>query len=257
MKRASIVGLVVLGGIFTASVGTAQQGGEGVLDLPLTSSPAWKSIPLRDALGHLGSAVGGDSYVLFGLEEELYNGQDPRVDLEVEPEMTLGGALHEILAQLPPYELEVVSDHLINLRPVGAKQDTNNILNLVVPSFDAVSQPAYIILSAPLDVIPELNEALTPKPEPGKHVITLYSRLGGNDGPPITLHPRNATIRAILNAASEATEPFFPDQDPHGWVYAFDPDPPAGHLKHSWQALFSMQLHSIQRKKSGQKSPDK
>jgi hypothetical protein len=212
------------------------------LDLPLEESQPWDSIPLKDALEHLAGSV-GESFALFGLEQELDAGKGPTVTFQAKSGMTLGDCLRTILAQLPPYEIEVVSDHLIDLRPVGAKRDPDNILNLRVPSFDVVSMGAYWILAAPRDLIPVLNEALTPKPEPGKQMITLY--MGGyQGGPPITLHLKNVTVREILNAASEATEPFYTRGQvglaPEGWVYTFDPNPHPGYVKHSWATLFGL-----------------
>jgi hypothetical protein len=179
---------------------------------------------------------------LFGLEEALTDGKEPIVSLQVRADTTLGAALREILAQLPPYEMEVVSDHLIDLRPKGAKADPDGILNLRIPTFEAVSTAAYGILDAPRDLIPELNQALRPKPEPGKQVIELYSG-GYHGGPPATLHLKNVTVRDILNAASVATEPSFDDHKPdapRGWIFAFDPNPPPGKSRYSWRSFFCL-----------------
>lgn len=229
--------LVILACLFSLpQSGRAQ--GAGLLDLPLVESPAWKSIVLSNALGQLGSCV-QEGYVLFGLEETLQGGKEPTVSFQVKPGMALGDSLREILAQLPPYDVEIVSDHLIDLRPAGAKQDPNNILNLRIPNFDAVSMKAYSILDAPRDVIPPLNEALTPKPEPGKRVITLY--FGGyHGGPMITLHLKNVTVREILNATAVASERSTPAEKPRGWLYALDPEPRAGKPRHSWGSLLSL-----------------
>ena len=139
--------------------------------------------------------------------------------------------------------MEVISDHLINLRPIGAEEDPDNILNFLVASFDAVSKPAYEIVGAPPDLIPELKVALRPKPEPGKQVVELWSG-GYYGGPPVTLHLKNATIRDIINATSVATEPYYANhvlgQAPRGWVYTFNPNPSQGNSKYSWKSLLSM-----------------
>jgi hypothetical protein len=246
--------LLLLAGWLVGSSPLCGQQAVSLLDLPVLTAGPWQAIPLRDALGHLGSSV-SEGYVLFGLEEQLRDGKGPTVNLDIRTETRLGTALRDLLAQLPPYEMEVVSDHLINLRPKGTKDDPDSILNLRVASFDAVSKPAYVILDAPRDVIPELNAALRPKPEPGKQVIELYFG-GHHGGPPVTLHLKNVTVREILNATSVATDPYaddhLPGQAPRGWVCTFNPNPSPGNSNYSWGSLFSMprtwRLHENQRK---------
>jgi hypothetical protein len=212
-----------------------------VLDLPLLPMGLRQSVPLREALSDLGQ-LPREGFVLFGLEERVTDGKEPTLNLDIKTDTTLRAALREILAQLPPYEMEVVSEHLINLRPKGAKEDPDNILNLRVRTFEAVSTAAYGILDAPRDFIPELNQALRPKPEPGKQVIELYSG-GYHGGPLVTLHLRNVTVRDILNATSVATEPSFDDHKPdapRGWICVFNPAPPAGNSKYSFRTLFAL-----------------
>ncbi len=238
-KRILGARLILAVGLLASS---AQPGGgqeTGLLDLPMVERQGWKSVALSNILGEVGSSVRG-GYVLFALEETLDNGKEPTISLhEVRPGMTLGDSLREILPQLPDYEMEIVSDHLIGLRPFKAKQDPDNILNLRVASFDMVSKPAYAILDGPHVVIPELKQTLAPKPGPGEQVIELY--FGGyHGGPPITLHLKNVTVREILNAAAVASEPFAPSQKPRGWFYAFDPDPPEGPPRHSWKSFLSL-----------------
>ena len=242
MIRIPIVSLFLTGTLFLVPLHSARSQAVDVLDLPVRSSPAWKSIALSDALGQLGSYV-QDGFILFGLEENLQDGKEPRVDFEAKSGTTLRRVLRDILAQLPPYEMEVVSSHLVDLRPAGAKGNTKNPLNLRVPDFDVISRPVYGILGAPRRVIPELDEVLTPKAEPGKQAITLY--FGGADGGPrVTLHLKNVSVREILNAASVASEPFFAYHDrtraPAGWVYCFNPNPSPGNSGHSWKWNFTM-----------------
>lgn len=236
-KVAIALGVAVLLAALTSANLTAQA--SGPIDLRVADCASWKSIALRDALGQLGGCVSG-GYVLFGLEEVLKDGKEPEVDLHVKPGTTVGTALKEILRQLPPYEVEVTSEHLIDLYPKGAKTDPDNLMNLRIPAFNATVKDAYTILGAPRDVIPSLNAALTPKPEPGKQVITLY--FGSiHGGPPISLHLKDVTVRQILNAATVASESSFPERDIRGWVYTFDPAKPLSTgYRYTWATLYSL-----------------
>lgn len=144
-----------------------------VLDLSVLPMEPRQSVPLRDALSYLGQ-LPREGFVLFGLEERLTDGKEPAVNLDIKGDTTLGVALREILVQIPSYEIEVMSEHLINLRPKGAQDDPDDILNFRVREFDWVSKPAYAILNDPRYTIPGVNEALRPKPEPGKQILELY-----------------------------------------------------------------------------------
>jgi hypothetical protein len=211
---------------------------------------------LQEALSALGQSP-REGFALFGLEERLTDGKEPTVHLRIKAGTTLGVALREVIAQLPPYEMEVVSDHLIDLRPKGAKEDPGNILSLRVPTFDTASTAAYGILDAPRDFIPELNQALRPKPEPGKQVIELYSG-GYHGGPAVTLHLKNVTVRDILNAASVATEQSFGEHKPdapRGWIFAFDPNPPSGESRYSWRSFFCLPSYWHLGVREGEKPP--
>jgi len=226
------------------------------LDLPLLPTGPRQSLPLQKALSALGQSP-REGFVLFGLEERLRDGKEPTVDVHIGADATLGVALREVIAQLPPYEMEAVSDHLIDLRPKGAREDPDNILNLRVPTFDTASTAAYGILDAPRDFIPELNQALRPEPEPGKQVIELY--FGGyHGGPPVTLHLKNVTVRDILNAASVATEQSYGDHKPdapRGWTFAFDPNPPSGKSKYSWRSFLCLPSYWHLGVREGEKPP--
>jgi hypothetical protein len=195
---------------------------------------------LRDALGQLGACVSG-GYVLFGLEETLRDGKQPVVDLDVKPGATVGTALKQIIRRLPPYEIEVVSGHLVNLLPKGAKKDPENPMNLRIPSCNFEDVGLDTVLGAPRDVIPALDRALTPKPEPGKRVIRLYVQGFNPSATPVTLHLKNVTVRDILNAAALASEKSFSHSAPLGWVYTFDPAKPlTSGYRYTWATLNSL-----------------
>jgi len=210
-----------------------EQDDRQVLGLALSPAPlVRRRIPLPQALGEVGSALRG-GYALFGVELRLRGGRVPTVSLNLQAGSGLGGALRQILAQVPGYKFEVVSLHLVNIYPVGAKDDAEDLLNLRVPRFDVAGVRQGFILSHPLGFIPELKARIEPI-SPSLEVGSVLSP----SGPTITVHLRNVTVRQILNAVSEPTESLAASSAPLGWISTFSPDPklPAGG-KYSWGAL--------------------
>jgi len=228
-----------------------------VLSLPLfPASISRDNTTLTQALGVVGAYV-QDGYVLFGLELLSKDGQEPVVTVNLLPNSHFEDGLRQIMGQIPGYEYEIISEHMINMYPVGAKKNPADLLNTPVTKFDAVDVDPGGVLTAPADFIPELAARLKPKtsagPQPSGHGGSVFR----SNVPPITLHLKNTTVRKILNAASEAMEQFPPDHQPIGWTYMFQPDPalPAGG-KHSWAFLFSAPNNwKKQAAKSAQYSP--
>lgn len=212
----------------------------GVQDASLLKRPLFPvhlrgdKLPVTQALAQIGSAVKNE-YVLFGIEVQLSKeGAEPSVNLDLPPGSTLGDALREVLGQLGGYEFEVVSPHLVNVHPRGAKKGPGNVLNTQVRRFDVVKQPPGDILSRPKDFIPELKTRLSSGATTGRPSGSIGPGLRST-GPTVTLHLRDVSVREILNAVSVATEQFPGDHSPMGWVYAFRPDPtlPTGG-QHTW-----------------------
>lgn len=213
---------------------------EPVLSLPLFPADIVSNhVPLTQALGVVGVSV-QHGYILFGLELHSKDGLEPIVSVNLPPESRVEDGLRQIMGQIPGYEYEVISEHMINIYPVGAKKNPADLLNTPVTRFDAGDVDAGGILTAPADFIPELAARLRSKasavPQPSGHGGSVFR----SNVPPITLHLKNTTVRQILNAASEATEQFPPNHQPLGWTYLFQPDSasPIGG-KHSWTFLFS------------------
>lgn len=217
----------------------AQDLEQSVLSLPIfPASLTRERIPLSRALGDLGSYV-RDGYVLFGLELRAKDGHEPVVSIDLRPGSTLGDGIHQLLAQLPGYRYEVISAHLINIYPKGSKEDANDILNTRVHRFDVTNVDPSQILSDPKDFIPELASRLTLRQGPPKPAGSAGDIMGGS-GPRISLHLHDTTLRQILNAVSNATDNFPPEQQPLGWLYSFKEDPslPMGGA-HAWTFLWS------------------
>lgn len=231
----------------TARAGTVES---QLLRLPIFPAPiVLQGVALPTAVSEVGAQLRG-GYVLFGIELHLKEGRPPIVNLNLRPGSTLGDALRQMFQQLPDYRFEVASAHLINIYPAGAKQDPSDLLNMRIARFDVVGQSAYTILSLPEHFIPELRTRLSPGAT--GEVGTILSPVGTETE--ITLRLRNATLREILNAASEATERFPPKYPPSGWVCSFTPDPalPAGGV-YSW-ALVSSAPHDW-KQQAGSASP--
>lgn len=219
----------------------SNQQAQAVLNLPLLPVQiARDHVTLTQALGAFGVYVQG-GYTLFGIELRAKDGKEPLVSLNLTPGSRLGDALRQIMAQMPGYEYEVVSQHMINIFPLGARKDQEDVLNIAVPQFDVTGADAVQILTSPMDFIPELaawlwsrNPGESPKP-------TGYGgEVMRSTNPPVTLHLKNTTVRQILNAVSEATEQFPPDHQPLGWSYLYQPDQvlkTGG--KHLWMFLFT------------------
>lgn len=204
------------------------------LDLSLFPAPiTGNNLALSQALGTIGVYVQG-GYVLFGVELQT----KPLVSVNLTPGSHLRDGLHQIMVQIPGYEYKLVSEHMINIDPSGAEKDSKDLLNTPVPQFDAISVDPTQILTSPSEYIPELEAKLQPR-TPGQPYGYGGVRARSNV-PAVTLHLRNTTVRAILNAASEAMEEFPPQTQPVGWAYLFQRDPslPAGG-KHSWMFIFS------------------
>jgi len=219
----------------------ANQRGQPVLNLPLFPAPIVRDhTPLTLALGTIGASV-QDGYALFGVELHAKDGKEPLVNLNLPAGSHLGDGLSEIMAQVPGYEHEVVSVHMINIYPVGAKRDSTDVLNTPVARFDAKSADPTQILTNPSEFIPELASRLNPRRSTAGPRPSGYGGASSRSKvPTVSLQMNQTTVRQILNAASEAMEGFPPEYYPVGWAYLFQPDPtlPAGG-KHSWSFVFS------------------
>ncbi len=151
----------------------------------------------------------------FGIElADADHPVQPTVLVSPPADGTLGAFLRDVFRQMPGYEYETVSEHMISVYPRGAKDDPNDLLNVKVPRFDVANAQAGPIMGFPDLFIPELHDKMFPV-QPGRpQQITVYAGPVAV-GPNVTLHLRNVTVREILNAVAVATE----GDDPYGWIY--------------------------------------
>ncbi len=258
--RTTVVSLLWMLTLVTAAQAQkpANHDEQTVLTLPLFPSDIVRNhVPLTQALGVVGTYV-QEGYVLFGLELHSKDGQEPLVTVNLPPGSHFEDGLRQIMSQIPGYEYEVISAHMVNIYPAGAKKDPVDLLNTPVPRFDAVNVDPAQVLTRPTDFIPELAARLRPKmsayPQPSGTAGSVFE---DPNAPKSSLHLKDTTVRQILNAASEAMEQFPPSLQPIGWTYLFEPDPasPIGG-KHSWAFLFSAPRNWKQdAAKSGQYCP--
>jgi hypothetical protein len=190
------------------------------------------------ALGEIGWRVQG-AYVLFGVEMREKEGKEPTVDLKLAEGATLDDALRDVMRQMPAYTLEVVSDHMVDIYPTGAKDDASDPLNLRVERFDFVDDRPGTLLNGPEAYISELRKRLVQRSKGPPYPVEYSSIIMvGMLEPRITLHLRDVTVRQILNAASEATQAFPPKLLPSCWSSLLHPDPVwAVGGTYSWRAF--------------------
>jgi hypothetical protein len=148
-----------------------------------------REAPLTLALSELGRHVGKD-YVLYGAEIRTDEHGEPLVSLELDPGSTLEDGLRQIVRQHPEYSYKVESAHLINVYPVDAVRDPQDVLNLVIPRFNVDAVPAGLLVTWPERFIPELKDRLTVK-VPGQQQIDLYVGAVAT-GPTVTIRLRRS-----------------------------------------------------------------
>jgi hypothetical protein len=179
---------------------------------------------LTQALAEVGWHCQG-GYLLFGVEVQLTQGKEPMVDVDAPAGATVGEALGQIMRQLPGYRLQVVSEHLINVYPAGAKSDPNDALNLRIDHFDVVDKPPDVLVNYPPLFMPALGNRLAERKSGPSLAYQFPSQWVEGVGPKVTLHLRNMTVREIFNRVSEASEKLPAKYLPVGWVASLSPDP--------------------------------
>ena len=180
-----------------------------------------RGIPLTEALRTIGADV-EKGYISFGVEVYVTAGKEPVVDLDVPPGASVDDVRRQLSRQLPQYEFDIVSPHLVSVCPKVAMRDPKDPLNIRVLRFDANGEAAGAILTWPERFIPELRQRTGSQGGADNKHIDLYVGPVAV-GTAVKLSLRNVTVRQILCAVSEATEDTGPKDVPLGWEYSFDP----------------------------------
>jgi hypothetical protein len=130
---------------------------------------------------------------------------------------------------VPQYEYDAISPHFISIHPRGAKDDAGDVLNIRISRFDINQTFAGAVLGYPVQFIRELRERLYPQ-TPGQTAQTFLYMGPVIQGPEVTVHLTDVTVRDALNAISIATEGTAGDEDyPVGWTYRSAAESKADH----------------------------
>ena len=179
---------------------------------------AWNftsTVPLTQALSWIGTSVDGN-YVLFGIEIDVSDNQEPAIHLPIDSGSTLGDALREVGRQVPDYRFEVIGEHLIHVYPGSRKQRADDVLAIRIPEFDIKNIAPKTVLAAPGHYIPLLSRY------PGTAPPDFISPIST----PITFRLENVTVREILDGIVHEMEKKAPaEYPPGGWIYEFHEDP--------------------------------
>jgi len=213
-------------------VPVSPQSPQAILETHLFPAPiTFKHDPLSSALGKIGVGE-AENFVLFGIEIEKQNGEEPKVEGEIPVGATLREALETVLGQVK-YTFEVVSPHLVNVYPIGAKSDPNDILNLQVKNLNLSNVSPSNFLSNPPRYVSSVADAVN-RGKPKGCAIGL----GLSDKRPgISLQASNVTLRQAMNLVSAKSigEAIEGKSIAFGWLYFHDSSPKGGISADSWR----------------------
>ena len=190
--------------------------------------------PLSEALAFV-SGPTLRTFIDFGIEIDSGERDQPMIQLDATPGLTVGEVLDRAFAQIPGYGYAAKSPHFISVAPTWRRSDPNDILNLKVARFDVEGAQSGRILSWPELFIPELKRKLHPGED---QPIEIYMGAVGI-GPLVTLHLRDVTVREILDAVGIATESSGPHALPLGWLFTTKHPTGSAPVPH-WQLFASI-----------------
>ncbi len=187
-----------------------------------------------EALRVLRGSVHGD-FVLFGLEVAPYQ-SEPKRNLTFEIDRgTVRDVLQEIVMRDPHYTYEVVDEHLINVFPLGAKEDPKNLLNVMIKNFQITEIGCDRLIRYLDSHVRELNSAIMERSRVAGQLGwgRASSQVYGIGIPKVSLSASNLTVRELLNRIAQETEQLQgQEHGPTGWIYTFRVDesvPLGGH----------------------------
>lgn len=224
MGRTFILTLLACSFASCPLLGTTRGKTASPLNLRIAGPLIQKKATLTQVLAEVGWHCHG-GYILFGAEVHLTRGKEPLVDVDAQAGATVGTALGQIMRQLSGYRLQVVSQHLVNIYPAGAKSDPKDALNVRIDHFDIVDRPPDVLMNLPPLFMPALANRLAQRKSGPSLAYQFPSQWVESVGPKVTLHLRNMTVRDILNRISEASADLYPKYLPLGWVASLSPDP--------------------------------
>ncbi len=218
---------------------SAQPEAEAPISSVEVKSFAIKEADMQEALRTL--RADDVTRIVIGFERILHREgeEDKRISLELR-NTTVGEILRRLCEADRRYEYEVVNGQVVEIRPKGAKNHPNDLLNIRIREYsvDRNQLPDGAIVLINQDA-PELREFLRCKAaewirKTGKYPGYPGSNLSGNMPlPGFRMHLRNVTVREILDAIALYSVRLFKEgktYGPVGWEYDFviDPDAPTG-----------------------------
>jgi hypothetical protein len=215
----------------------SSQSPQAVLETHLFPAPiTFHHDPLSNAIGRIG-VLDVESFVVFGIEIEEQNGEEPKIEGEIPARATLRGALETVLGPLK-YTFEVVSPHLINVYPTGAKSAPNDILNVQVKNFNLSNVSPSNFLSNPPRYVSSVADALSRGKPKGCEIGPGLS----DRRPGISLQASNVTLRQAMNLVSTESigEAIEGKSSALGWLYLHDRSPKAGAPADSWRVHYAL-----------------
>lgn len=221
-----------------AAFATSQE--ESLLKLPVSPlSDEIHGLPLTSALENLGARMVG-GYVMFGIEVLLKDGKEPVIFLPHEPASNLGSDLHDVLRQLPGYEMRFVPPRLFEILPLGSKKVPQDLLDVRVVNFSVTNKPATSIIAYPESFIPELEKIYSEEHPLPTNGIQAFSGAFQIPALRVTMNLQNVTVRRILESVVTETEHIHADWQPSGWALLVNSDNTPGVPKHAWRLLPSV-----------------
>lgn len=192
----------------------------------------FESVPLTNVLGRIGVSV-KDGFVLFGVEVTVQRGQEPLVTADITGGATLRKALTTVVQAIPGYRFEAVAPHLINVLPIGAENDGDDLLNVQLSNFHLVNVSGGGFLGNPVRFLPELKAALTRAQQHGCEIGPGFS----DKAPGITIQATRVTVRQALNLVSQASIASAEHGTGYafGWVYLREEFPSDSNPANSWR----------------------
>lgn len=154
--------------------------------------------PLTEVLGRIGVSIDGDA-ILFGVEVIVEDGREPLVSASIPGGSTLDDALAVVMHAIPGYTFHSVAPHLVNVLPLDAQTNPDDLLNVRIPKLELADVSPSNFLGNPARFIPELRGGLN-----GGRIVGCEIGPGLSDkAPGITASLTNSTVRDALNRVSE------------------------------------------------------
>jgi hypothetical protein len=226
--------LVFLVGVQVSASALEREKQPSILDSRIASFKV-KGVDMEEALVRIHQL--GQSKLLIGFEKVAHPQGEKDTNLSLELANTTVSDILAALCKLDPrYTYEVVDSDLINVYPVGAKQDMSDLLNIQIKqtSISGKEDLGNIIYRLP-SYVTELGSYLEEKKRAysartGVPYATLGADMRGDMSPEVDIQLPTMSVREILNSLVLYSVKLYSnsrDFAPLSWKYEFVIDPNA------------------------------